>query len=340
MKALIYSAPECFSVMDVPTPAPRRGQVLIRVGACGVCKTDLHIHHGKFSSAFPLIPGHEFAGQVAAIGEGVTRCCVGDRVVADNQRACGVCDNCRRGEPLFCAAMFAQGVNAHGGFAEYTIVEDERIYPLAAQRTFAEGTLVEPAACVIHGLDIIKPRVGDDVLLFGAGPTGLLMAQLLRRAGVSLLAVAEVAPRKRELAEKLAQALPVAVSLDHPHAHVEQLRALRPQGFDIVIDATGVPAVVERLPDFVRIGGKLVFYGVCPEEAEIRIQPYDIFRRELSIFGSFSQLHTFSRAVALFNQGLINTEGMLTHSLPLEGWGEALRLMQAGGEAVKIVITP
>jgi D-arabinitol dehydrogenase (NADP+) len=118
------------------------------------------------------------------------------------------------------------------------------------------------------------------------------------------------------------------------------LHALRPQGFDIVIDATGVPSVVERLPDFVRMGGLLIFYGVCPEEAEIHLKPYEIFRRELTIRGSFSQLHTFHRAVALFNQGLINTEGMITHTFPLEAWGEALSLMQQGTEAVKIVMTP
>ena len=340
MKALIYSAPEHFSVSDIPTPEPGRGQVLIRVRACGVCKTDLHIHHGKFSSAFPLIPGHEFAGEVAALGDGVTRCCVGDRVVADNQRACGACDACRRGEPLYCTALFAQGVNAHGGFAEYTLVEEERIYPLADERSFNDGTLVEPTACAIHGMDIIKPHLGDDVLLFGAGPTGLLLAQLLRRSGAALLAVAELSPRKRELAVALAQAHPISVLADNPQAHSDALHALRPAGFDIVIDATGVPAVVERLPDFVRMGGKLVFYGVCPEEAAISLRPYDIFRRELTILGSFSQLRTFHRAAALVNQGLITTEGMLTHTFPLEAWPEALRLMQQGGDAVKIVMAP
>ena len=340
MKALRYSAAEKYCIEELPTPQPGDGQVLLRVRACGVCKTDLHIHHGKFFSAFPLTPGHEFAGEVEAVGAGVTRCAPGDRVVIDNQYPCGRCDYCRRGEALYCTAMHAQGVNAPGGFAEYALVEDTQVYPLSATRSFLEAALVEPAACAVHGMNIIAPRAGDDVLLFGAGPTGLLLAQLLRRSGAALLAVVELSPAKLALAEQLAGAHAVAVTRDDPHAHIAALQRLRPDGFDIVIDATGVPAVVEGLPQFARMGGKVIIYGVCPEEASVRLNPYDVFRRELTIRGSFSQLHDFHRAIALFNEGIIQTEGMITHTLPLEEWGEALALMQSGDHSVKIVMTP
>lgn len=340
MKALLYTAPEQYSVTEVPTPTPQHCQVLLRVKACGVCKTDVHIHHGKFFANFPLIPGHEFAGEVVSVGDEVTHCTPGDRVVIDNQRACGVCSFCLRGEPLYCSAMYAQGVNAPGGFAEYALVEEAQVYHLAEQCSFLDATMVEPTACAIHGMDITKPRTGDDILLFGAGPTGLLLTQLLRHSGAALLAVADLSPKKLSLAKKLAQAHTLQVLRDNPQAHIEALQTLRPQGFDVVIDATGVPSVVEQLPKFARMGGRIIYFGVCPEEAQITISPYDVFRRELTIRGSFSQMHTFHRAVAMFNAGLINVEGLITHRFPLEGWSEALHLINEGTENIKIVLTP
>ena len=198
MKALVYSAPEQFTVTEVPTPEPRGTEVLIRVRACGLCKTDVHIHHGHFFSAFPLIPGHEFAGEVAAVGAEVTGVKVGERVTADNERQCGACYYCRRGEPLFCEHLYAQGVNAPGGFAEYVLVEERQVYHLAEQISFLEGALIEPTACAVHGIDVIRPRAGDEVLQFGAGPTGLILAQLLRDSGAACLLVADLSPLKLE----------------------------------------------------------------------------------------------------------------------------------------------
>ena len=340
MKALVYSAPETFAVREVPTPRPHGTEVLIRVYACGLCKTDVHIHHGKFFSAFPLIPGHEFAGEVADIGEQVTTTAVGDRVVADNERQCGACYFCRRNEPLFCEQVVAQGVNAPGGLAEYVLVEERQVYPLAAQISFLEGALVEPTACAVHGIDVIDPHVGDEVLQFGAGPTGLILAQLLRRNGAASLLMADLSPAKLELAAKYAGAETLLVRRDDPLGHEEKILAGAPHGVDIVVDATGVSRVMERLPQFARHGGKVVFYGVAPEEDRIAISPYDIFRRQLTILGSFSQALTFERATRLVNSGDIRVKEMITHTFPLEAWGEALRLATGVGEHIKIVMVP
>jgi D-arabinitol dehydrogenase (NADP+) len=340
MKALVYSAPGQFAVSETPTPQPRATEVLMRVHACGVCKTDLHIHQGHFFSAFPLIPGHEFAGEVAAVGPEVTRVRPGDRVVADNERQCGYCAYCRRGEPLFCENLYAQGVNAPGGFAEYVLVDERQVYPLDEQVSYLEGALAEPTACAVHGLDVIRPRVGDEVLLFGAGPTGLILAQLLRRSGVSRLVVVDLSAKKLDLAARLAGAEIVQPDPVHPTAHLDRLAADMPAGFDIVIDATGVSKVAAGLPQFARYGGKIVFYGVCPENERIEISPYEVFRRELTILGSFSQALTFDRATRLVNGGAVQVKEMVTHTFPLEGWGDALRMVSDGRESVKIVITP
>jgi len=340
MKALVYTAPEQYSVTEVPTPVPHGTEVLIRVRACGLCKTDVHIHHGHFFSAFPLIPGHEFAGEVAAVGAEVTRVAVGDRVTADNERQCGHCYYCRRGEPLFCEHLYAQGVNAPGGFAEYVLVEEQQVYALAPGISFHEAALIEPTACAVHGIDVIQPQAGDEVLQFGAGPTGLILAQLLRNSGAATLMMADLSPVKLGLAVRYADAEVVQVQRNDPTAHINTIKSLYPRGFDIVVDATGVARVVESLPQFTKYGAKVVYYGVCPEEDRIAISPYEVFRRELKILGSFSQAHTFERATRLVNTGVVKVKEMVSHIFPLEGWGEALRMVTEGTEQVKIVIEP
>ncbi|MHB9130357.1 MAG: zinc-dependent alcohol dehydrogenase family protein [Armatimonadota bacterium] len=340
MKALVYTAPETFSVTEVPTPQPRGTEVLICVRACGLCKTDVHIHQGKFFSAFPLIPGHEFAGEVAAVGDQVARVQVGDRVVADNERQCGSCYYCRRGEPLFCENLYAQGVNAPGGFAEYVLVEEQQVYPLADDISFDEGALVEPTACAVHGLDVIRPQAGDEVLQFGVGPTGLILAQLLRHGGAATLVAVDLSPAKLALASRWADAIGIQVHPDHPQAYIPELKQRYPHGFDIVVDATGVPPIIQSLPQFAKYGSKVVVYGVAPEEATIQISPYEIFRRELTILGSFSQAHTFERATRLVNSHTVKVKEMVTHTLPLEEWGYALQMVKEGRENIKIVMTP
>lgn len=337
--AILYTAPKTFTLTQVPVPIPQGTEILMRVRACGVCRTDLHIHEGHFFSAFPLIPGHEFAGEVVAVGEAVTRVVVGDRVTADNERQCGTCSACRRGEPLFCEHLLAQGVNAPGGLAEYVLVDERQVYLLAPHIPIVVGAMAEPTACAVHGMDVIRPRMGDDILLFGAGPTGNILAQLLRHGGAANLVVVDLSEKKLELAERLAQARPFLATPDN--AHIAEIDATYPDSFDIVIDATGVPRIQEMLPHFTRNGGKVVFYGVAPEDARISITPYEVFRRQLTILGSFSQALTFERAVKLLNTGVVRTENLITHLFTLDRWGDALQIAREGRtDAVKIIMTP
>ena len=219
-------------------------------------------------------------------------------------------------------------------------MEEHQVYPLAAHLDFAAGALVEPTACAVHGIDVMAPRAGDTVLQFGAGPTGLVLAQLLRHNGAASITLVDLSPAKLALAARQTGAETVQVRREAPEAHLDALHARAPQGYDLVIDATGVPRVQERLPQFAALGGKVVFYGVAPEDARITISPYEIFRRELTLLGSFSQAHTFDRASRLVNAGVVQLADMVTHTFSLEGWADALRLMQDGRESIKIVIAP
>lgn len=338
MRAVVYDRPGDFGIREVPDPDPGPGDVLIRVESAGVCGTDLHLHAGEFGPSYPLTPGHEVTGEITAAGGAVTTLRPGQRVVVDNTMPCGWCVECRRARPAFCRNNIAQGVNAPGGFAEYLVA--------AAAKCFAVDDIpadvavfAEPAACVLHGLDVLALAPGSDVLLFGAGPTGLLLAQLLAVSGARRLTVA--APTAAKLKLAAARGADVTVQLDRacPGAASGRLHELAPDGFDVVIDATGSVDVLSQAIPLTRTGGTVLVYGVTPEAAVWGIPPYEVFRRELTIKGSFAQQYSFDRSVAALRDGTLDTSGMITHRFRLGDYGDALAAV-ADSRSVKVVIEP
>src|SRR3954463_5127977 len=189
MRAVVYDRPEHFEVRELPVPEPGPGEVRLRVVVAGVCGTDLHLHEGEFGPTYPLIPGHEFVGEVVAVGEGVDNDLLGHRVVVDNTASGGRCLECRRARPAYCENLVAQGVNAPGGFAEQVLTDAARCF-LVDDLDPEVAVLTEPVACVVHGLDVLQLPAGASVLLFGAGPTGLVLTSLLRHSGAGELTVA------------------------------------------------------------------------------------------------------------------------------------------------------
>ncbi|KAL2265403.1 hypothetical protein VTJ83DRAFT_6503 [Remersonia thermophila] len=326
MKALRYNKPEEFEIVKVPLPTLRDDDVLIKVKACGVCGTDLHIHEGEFIATFPLIPGHETVGVVAAVGPKVTDFRVGDRVAADASEPCGRCFYCRRGDKLMCENWIAHGINAPGGFAEYCAYPQAKVFPIR-NLSDVDATLIEPASCAAHGLDKIRPRLGSSVLMFGAGPTGLMLAQLLRHNGCSRVTLAAPPGPKMDAARRLDVAT-AYVELPRDDAAqaaaLDRLRAEHPYGFDIVVEATGSARILEGAIDFCRRGGTLVVYGVYPNAARVSWPPAKIFGDEIRIIGSFSQLYMFPQTIDYLDSGLIKTQGIVNKTFRLEQYGEAL----------------
>ena len=202
MKALVYSAPERFEIEELPTPEVKPHQALIRVKACGVCKTDVHIHRGKFLAEFPLTLGHEFAGEIAKVGERVEGLMPGDRVTADNTVLCGHCYYCRRNRPLFCENFYSLGCNAPGGFAEYVVVNHDKIFTIPDHLSYEMPSSPNPRP-VVHAMDVIDVKPGDDVLQFGAGPAGQILAQQMKHCGASNLVIAAPTESKLRLAREL-----------------------------------------------------------------------------------------------------------------------------------------
>ncbi len=337
MKAVYYNKATDFSVRETTDPVIKDNQVLLKINSCGVCRTDIHLHHGGFMAGFPLIPGHEFVGEVAAFGKNATGFTVGDRVCADNTELCGQCYYCRRNQPLYCENFYSLGVNGPGGFSEYVAVNHDKVFHLG-ELSYDQGVLVEPTACAVHGLDVIDVRAGDDVLMFGTGPTGIILAQLLKHAGAANLVVAASDERKLEVVKGLGADEAVKMDRNDYSIHEKELFDKFPKGFDIVIDATGAKDVIQQMTKFTKKGAKVVIYGVASHDDEITISPYEVFQKELKIIGSFAQTHCFDRAIAFIRNGIVKTDMLITHRFPLNDFGRAIEQVESGRGHIKVVV--
>jgi D-arabinitol dehydrogenase (NADP+) len=338
MKAIVYTAPGVFEYTDVPKPEPADDEVLIRVRACGLCRTDMHIHQGHFISVYPLINGHEFAGEIDALGKNVTDLAIGDRVVADNTELCGACFYCRRDQPLYCEHFTSHGCNCSGGFAEYVAIKTEKVFRLD-RLSWREAVMAEPTSCAVHGVDRIAASPGSEVLIFGAGPTGLILAQLLKANGAARLTVAAPPGKKLDLAVGLAADEVVPIDRNDTEKHRTAIQEAHPRGFDVIVEATGAPEVFEDCFRYTRRGSKVVAYGVYPEAANVSVNPYDIFYNEVTVIGSFAQTHCFDRALLYLESGVVKVDDLVDCELPLSEYGQALDKM-ANREAVKIALCP
>jgi D-arabinitol dehydrogenase (NADP+) len=200
--------------------------------------------------------------------------------------------------------------------------------------------MVEPTACVVHGLDVLALRPGSDVLVFGAGPTGLLLAQLLLHGGAARVTVAAPTRFKLDLARSYGVDETVQLDRSDPSAGLLETRRLAPEGFDVVVEATGAVPVLERAVGLTKMGGTLMVYGMASAEDRLAVSPYEIFRRQLTIKGSFAQTHCFDRAIALLRSGRVRTDGIVTHRFGLDGFGDALQALSSDPTCLKSAIVP
>lgn len=344
MRAVIYDQALEPQAREVPDPRPGDGEVLIKVAQAGFCGTDLHLHHGGFGAKFPLVPGHEGVGVVTALGRGTTGFDVGQQVVVNPNAYCGLCAYCRAGDLVRCENLLAVGVNRDGMFAEQVAVPANQVFD-------AEGldpdtaVLAEPASCAMHGLERLRPRPGSSALVFGAGPTGSLLAQMMASGGVAHVTVADPAAAKLETVRGLGidQTVPIElITDDNAESVVEGLRAASPTGtgYDIVVEATGSATVGNLGVPLLRNGGTLLVYGVAREDARLAVSPYELFRRELTVLGSFAEMTSFEAAIAALRSGRVRTTGLITHRFSLEQYGDAIEAAQHDRSAHKIVIVP
>ncbi len=336
MKAVVYDAPASYKITEVPTPEPRPGEVRVRVLQTGICGTDLHIHNGKFFAEFPLTPGHELIGPVDALGEGTEGFAVGEYVSVNPNMNCGHCEYCRAGHTLMCANLKGLGTNWPGSFAEYVSVPANLVYSVEGIDPDV-SVFTEPTACAVHGVQTLSPPPGSSALVFGAGPTGLLLAQLIARGGAVSVTVAASSAFKLKRAEELGIDATFLMDRSDLAGDAAKLKAAS-GGFDLVVDATGSAAVSEQCVPLTRSGGTVMFYGVTEPEDLVRVSPYDVFRREITIKGSFAEINAFQAAIAALRSGRARTDGLITHRFKLDDYAEALEALRSDRTVHKIII--
>jgi len=333
MQALVFEDKERAVLRDLPVPEPGPGEVLVGIEVAGVCATDYHLLQGGHLVRFPLVPGHELVGRVAALGEGVEGITPGERVAIHPVVACGTCAYCRKGLPQHCLHFQALGVTCNGGFAEYLVAPAKNLYPVG-DLSPERAVFAEPLGCVVWGLARLGPLLGEEVLLFGAGPIGLLLLQGFLLAGAVRVVVVDPVPERRRLAETLG-----AVETLTPR-ELPRLGEAYPLGFGVVAEATGRPEVVETMPSLARRGGRILIFGVHPEEARAALSPYKIYAHDLSLIGSFSLPNNLSEALALLREGRVRVDPLVSERISLEDLPEhfRVRLEGKGLEKVKVLV--
>jgi 2-desacetyl-2-hydroxyethyl bacteriochlorophyllide A dehydrogenase len=326
MKSVVIERPNEISLLERDSPEPGPGQLMIQVMASGICGTDLHIYRGEYMGKYPVIPGHEFSGVVAATGSGVTRFQVGDRVAIEPNIACDNCLNCLNNRQNFCLNWQAIGVTLPGGMEEYVIVPERAAFHIG-ELPFEIGAFMEPLSCVVHGVQRASIGLADHVAIFGAGPIGNLMIQMARIQGAARITVLEINPGRADLARQLGADL-VASSFEE----------LQPDTYDVVIDATGAIPVMNRTIDFVRKGGTVLLFGVPPSGKNLEVEGFKIFQKGLTVLSSFTSVRNSFQAVDLLRSGQVRVDSLISHRLPLEEMPHALELIESRDPAVKKVI--
>ncbi len=335
MKAVVYDSPRSFTVTEIPTPDPGPGEVRVRVRQTGICATDLHIHNGKVFAEFPLTPGHELVGPVDALGDGTDGFRVGEYVAVNPNMNCGHCAYCRVGNPLMCANLKGMGTNWPGAFAEYVVVPASLVYSVDGIDPDT-SVFAEPTACAMHGVRTLSPPPGSSALVFGAGPTGVLLTQLIAHGGAASVTVAASS------AFKLRRALDLGIDatylMDRADLAGDVAKLKAGGGFDLVVDATGSAAVSEQCVPLTRNGGTVMFYGVTEPEDLVRVSPYDVYRREITVKGSFAAIDTFPLAIAALRTGRARTDGLITHRFKLDDIAAALEALRGDRTVHKIIL--
>ena len=326
MKAVVFPQARQIEVKNVDDPTCNDDEVIIEIASTGICGTDLHIYHGEYMSDFPIIPGHEFHGKVIEIGKHVTSVKVGDRVAVDPNLYCGKCSRCRNEQSNQCLNLEAVGVTRSGAFAEYISVPERACYPLPDSITPNQAAFIEPLACVVYALRRMHVNPADKVLIIGAGPMGLLLVQALRHNGGSLIAVIEKQKTRLELAKEMGANVAIPASSEQD----EHLKQIAPEGFDIVIDATGVPAVIQKAFDYLKPRGQYLQFGVAPMGAKIEIEPYAIFRYDWRIIGSFALCYTFQPAIDWLANGVVDVSKLVSHSVPMDDFARVFEMFDKG----------
>lgn len=323
---------------DVPEPQPQKGEIKVEVKAAGVCGTDIHILHDGFRYTPPVVLGHEFAGVVVARGEGVSSFKIGDRVTAEAPaRLCETCAFCRVGQYNLCSNRLGLGWGVNGCFAKYVVVEEKLAHKIPNNVSFKAGAVIEPLACVIHGMELTEVSANQTVLVAGPGPIGLLMLQAVKAEGARVIMSGTGIDKDRlALARELGADYTVNVQEQDLAEYVRGLT--NGYGADVVFECSGNEHSVNACLEAIKKGGKYTQMGLFGKR--IGIDMDKVVVKELKIVGVQSQRwSSWERALNLLATGKIRLEPVVSGEYTMAEWEKAFAAFESK-QGLKIVMYP
>jgi len=335
-------------VKEIEEPSIEPGKVKIEVQWCGICGSDLHEYlagpiflpqepHPLTQDQIPIVLGHEFSGKVIEVGEGVNAVEVGDRVTIEPILSCGTCPSCRQGYYNVCDQLGFHGLSGGGGgFSEITIVPEYMVHKIPDSMTYEEAALVEPAAVALHAVRRSKLKAGDNCVVFGAGPIGLLIIQAAKVAGASKIVAVEISDKRRELAVQLGADLALNPQKDDVTTEIKQFF----KGYSSVcFEVTGVESALNTAIETTGVAGQVVIVSLW--EQNVTISPNQIVLKEREIVGSLAYRNIFPSVIKMISDHTFKLDGLVTKKIPISKIvEEGFRELAENKEQIKILVQP
>jgi len=326
-------------ISDTERPEPDPGELLVEINACGLCATDLHMYTGSITVDYPMVPGHESAGEVVTVGDAIKGFQAGDRVAINPSVPCYECRACKSGRENLCHDLTSIGGAAKhiidGAFAEYVTVpvgNAERLGDLDYQT----ASFAEPLGCVINGIDQVDLTSGETVVVVGGGFIGQLLVQTLRTSGAGTIVLSEPIAERREIGLEVGADYAVDPGAEDPTTAIPDLAG----DVDIAIEAVGFPETIQQAHALTGPGGRTLVFGVPPEDATVELSPFDLFFEEREVIGTYSLTpDAFARAVRLLQNGRIDVDSLVTDDFSLDGLEDAFDQME-NREGLKKMVYP
>jgi L-iditol 2-dehydrogenase len=343
MKALLLTQYNHFEYTDVPEPRIGPDEVLIQVKACGICGSDVHGMDGRSGRRIPpIIMGHEVAGVIVQVGNGVSGWREGDRVTLDSTIYCGECPYCQRGLINLCDSRRVLGVSCqeyrqHGAFSEYVAVPERILYRLPNEVSFTQGAMVEPLSIAVHAASRVPISLNATAVVVGSGLIGLLLIQTLRVAGCGRIIAVDLNPYRLERAVELGADVALRADAEDVVSQVRKLSA--GQGADIAFEVVGISSTVELATQTLRKGGALALVGNLSPAATLLLQA--VVTRQLTLVGSAASCGQYPASLDMIVRGSIQVDAILSAVAPLsEGASWFARLYRGGENLLKVVLEP
>ncbi len=343
MKALLLTAPSTFEFTDVPDPLAGPGEVRIDVRACGVCGSDIHGMDGRSGRRIPpIVMGHEAAGIVSGLGEGVTDWQIGDRVTFDSTEFCGACDECRRGNFNLCASRKVLGVSCgdyrrHGCFAEQVVLPTRILHRIPDSLTFEKAAFAEPVAIALHAVNLAPETFDQPTIVIGAGLIGLLVIQALKARGWKTVIAVDLDESRLALAKQLGAAETFSAKQENLAAHLREICG--GDGAQVSFEVVGAAAPVDLAIRSVCKGGTVVLVGNLQPNVPMPLQ--DVVTRQITLKGSCSCAGEYPEAIRRIEDGSIRVDPLLTATVPLsDGADWFARLANNTEGLLKVILKP